>query len=324
VDSLDLLRIPELAGMLVRINDRLITTCSVEAPGMSGTSLGIVAAGGKRLRPALTVSVAGLGGAFDARVVAAAVAVELVQIGSLVHDDLFDQALTRRGAPTVNAVEGDSEALLAGTYLMARAAAEASSAGQRVASDVAGTLSRLCLGQATETVHLFDVEQAIDRYLLTIESKTAALFACSCRVGALCADLPEADLRRLSEFGRNFGMAFQLIDDVLDLIGDPALLGKPVGTDIQNGVLTLPVLLGLADPRAGDLRALLLSRQRVDLDQVSQMTVESGRVDETIEMARRYARTASAEAAAVNGTTEGLTSFPEWYIDWALEEFVAA
>jgi geranylgeranyl pyrophosphate synthase len=283
----------------------------------------VVAAGGKRLRPALTIAVASIGRVFDARVVAAAAAVELVQVGSLVHDDIFDGAQTRRGMPTINAVEGQNEALLAGTYLMARAAAEAAEAGQQVASDVARTVARLCVGQATETEHLFDIGQEIDRYLFTIEAKTAALFACSCRVGALSAQFAEEHVNSIGEFGRNFGMAFQLIDDVLDLIGDPDRLGKPVGADIRSGVLTMPALLELAERRGGDLRALLLRRQPADLEQASRMIIDSGRIDEVIEVARRYAEEAAAAIAEVPGA-RALTKFPHSYVDWALEQFVAA
>ena len=152
---------------------------------------------------------------------------------------------------------------------MARAAAEAAVAGQQVASDVARTVALLCVGQTTETQHLFDIGQEIDRYLFTIEAKTAALFACSCRVGALCAALPNEHVNGFGEFGKNFGMAFQLIDDVLDLIGDPNRLGKPVGADLRSGVLTMPALLELAQASGGDLRALLLRRQTGDLEQAS-------------------------------------------------------
>jgi len=283
----------------------------------------VLAGGGKRLRPALTLAVADIGKVFDPRVVAAAAAVELVQVGSLVHDDIFDDAETRRGTPTINAVEGQNQALLAGTYLMARAAAEAATVGQQVASDVARTVELLCVGQTTETQHLFDIGQKIDRYLFTIEAKTAALFACSCRVGALSAELPDEHVNRFGEFGRNFGMAFQLIDDVLDLIADPDRLGKPVGADMRSGVLTMPALLELAQPNGGDLRALLLRRQAADLEQASRMIVNSGRINEVIDIARQYATEASAVIADIPGASN-LSRFPPSYLDWALEEFVAA
>jgi geranylgeranyl pyrophosphate synthase len=251
------------------------------------------------------------------------VAVELVQIGSLVHDDIFDQAVTRRGTPTINAVEGRDEALLAGTFLMARAASEATSAGQQVAADVARTVGLLCIGQATETQHLFDLAQTIDRYLFTIAAKTAALFACSCRVGALTAGLSVEYLNRFGKFGSDFGMAFQLIDDVLDLIGDPDRLGKPVGADLRGGVLTMPALLELEEPTGGDLRSLLAYRQEADFAQATRMIVGSGRIEEVIEIARRYAGQAADAIAQIPGAGF-LSQFPPCYVDWALEEFVAA
>lgn len=321
---LDLLEIPELDARLDSVDDHLIRTCSVGSPEIATSSSRMVAAGGKRLRPALTVATANLDQVFNPQVVAAAAAVELVQVGSLVHDDIFDAALTRRGTPTINAVEGPDEALLAGTYLLARAAAEAASAGQEVAIDVARTVAQLCVGQATETEHLFDVEQGLNQYLFNIEGKTAALFACSCRVGALSAGLSGDEIHQLGEFGRNFGMAFQIIDDVLDLIGDPALLGKPVGADVGSGVLTMPVLLELADCRGGDLRALLKRRSPADLQQVTRMIVESGRIDEAIDAARAYAAAAATSIDILPRTTRTFSRFPYSYIDWALNQFLAA
>ncbi len=321
---LDLLGVPGLPDLLTAVDARLVRVCSAGEPAFSSACVRVVAGGGKRLRPALTLAMAELAGARDTRVMAAATAVELVQVGSLVHDDIFDEALTRRGTPTINAVEGRTEALLAGTFLLARAASEATAAGQAVAADVARTVAQLCVGQATETRHLFDVDQEMNRYLLTIEAKTAALFGCSCRVGGLSADQPPDLVSDFGEFGRNFGMAFQIVDDVLDLVGDPVLLGKPVGTDIRNGVLTMPVLLELAHRRDGELRALLASREPADLEQASRVTVGSGRIEEAIEAAREYASRATAAISRVPGVSGALLQFPRSYVDWALEEFSAA
>ncbi len=321
---LDLLGVPELPDLLAAVDGRLVRACSAGEPAFSAACVRVVAGGGKRLRPALTLAIAGLAGAWDARVMAAAAAVELVQVGSLVHDDIFDEALTRRGTPTINAVEGETEALLAGTFMLARAAAEATAAGQAVAADVARTVGQLCVGQATETRHLFDVDQEMARYLLTIEAKTAALFGCSCRVGGLSADQPPEHVSNFGEFGLNFGMAFQIIDDVLDLVGDPVRLGKPVGTDIRNGVLTMPVLLELADRRGGDLHALLVRREPADLEQASRVTIGSGRIAEAIEAAREYAALATTAISRVPGDTGALAQFPLSYVDWALERFLAA
>ena len=322
--SLDLLGVPHLSDHLAAVDDQLIEACSARDPGLSSANLRVVAAGGKRLRPALTIATAGLGQASDVRVIEAATAVELVQVGSLVHDDIFDEALTRRGTPTINAVEGPDEALLAGTVLLARAASKAASAGQRVAQEVAHTVAQLCLGQLTESEHLFDVAQSIETYLSTIEMKTAALFACACRVGAITGELPDDDVDSLGEFGLNFGMSFQLVDDILDLIGDPGHMGKPVGSDLQNGVLTLPVLLELGEARDGRLVQLLRSHQPSDLEQAASLVIASGRVDETLASARHFAANASRAISRMRRSeVEGLSRFASSYVDWALERFAA-
>jgi geranylgeranyl pyrophosphate synthase len=322
--SLDLLGVPRLSDHLAAVDDQLIGACSAGDPGLSSASRRVVAAGGKRLRPALTIATAGLGQVSDVRVIEAATAVELVQVGSLVHDDIFDEALTRRGTPTINAVEGPNEALLAGTVLLARAASKAASAGQRVAQEVAHAVARLCLGQLTETEHLFDVEQLNETYLSTIEMKTAALFACACRVGAITGELPDEDVDSLGEFGLNFGMSFQLVDDILDLIGDPDRMGKPVGSDLQNGVLTLPILLELTEARDGQLARLLLRRHPSDLERGARLVIASGRVDETKALARQFAANASTAISGMQGLeVENLSRFGSSYVDWALERFAS-
>src|ERR671910_483067 len=148
-------------------------------------------AGGKRLRPALTIACAGLGGIYDQRVVAAATAAELVQVGSLVHDDLLDGALTRRGTPTINAVEGASTALLAGDFMLAQAGQLAAGVGAGAASILAMTISELCIGQTREMAQLSDPDRTIDEHLESIRGKTAMLFRCACLLGALCAELAD-------------------------------------------------------------------------------------------------------------------------------------
>jgi len=323
--SLDILDVPDLSDRLAKIDSELIGTCSRDSTPRLASALRMVSVGGKRIRPALTIATAGLGDVFDERVIAAAVAVELVQVGSLVHDDIFDKAQTRRGIPTINAVEGPNEALLVGTFLLAQAASKAASAGEQVAMEVARTVSELCVGQTVETEHLFDVEQEINTYLSTIGEKTAALFACACRVGGITGGLSYEEVKNLGAFGRHFGMAFQIVDDVLDLIGNPERLGKPVGNDLKSGVLTLPILLELSDRRGGDVRALLVSRRPADLDLVTRTVIASGRVDDAIAEARSHAR--AAEQAIINfegSQANALARFGSSYVDWALEYFSAA
>ena len=324
MDALGLLDVPHLDDRLSAVKMGLWDACEADDPSLAAANKRVVDAGGKRLRPALTIAAAWLAEFFDPRVVAAGVAVELVQVGSLVHDDLLDDASTRRGIPTINAVEGSTDALLAGTLLLARAGGRAAFAGQRVAAEVASTVAILCVGQTKESEHLFDLDQRIPTYLGTIEAKTAALFACACKVGGVVAGLPESEIEGLGEFGRNFGMAFQVIDDVLDLIGDPEKLGKPVGSDLRSGVLTLPVLLELQHCPGGDFRTLLRKRL-MDLEEAREILIASGRIQEAIDVARRYASASAAAAAELTGSgAAALVNFAPKYLDWALDRFVGS
>src|SRR5205085_12101812 len=155
-----------------------------------------------------------------------AVAVELVHLGSLYHDDVIDEAQTRRGVPAVNARWSNIVAILAGDFLLARASELAASLGAEVAGLLAATIGELCRGQVLELQHLFDVERTDDRYFAAITGKTAALFATSCRIGGMVSDVDGATLDALTEFGRHLGLCFQIVDDVLDVTGSDDTVGK--------------------------------------------------------------------------------------------------
>ena len=184
------------------------------------------------------------------------VAVELVQVGSLCHDDVIDEAATRRGADSVNARWGNLKAILAGDFLLAKASEIAAGLGTEVAGLLAATIGRLCEGEVLELRTAYDPDRTEEAYFAAIEGKTAALFATACRVGGIVAELPRADVDRLTEFGRLYGLAFQVVDDVLDVVATDEQLGKPAGHDIAEGVYNLPVLRALAEAD-GDLRSRL-------------------------------------------------------------------
>lgn len=285
---------------------------------IAAPSTRVAAAGGKRLRPALAIACADLGDPQEDRLLDAAVAAELVQVGSLVHDDIFERAATRRGTPTINAVEGEDVALMAGDYILAKAGAAAAASGPAVASAIARTVEQLCLGQVAETLELYDTGRTIESHLASIKGKTAALFSCSCRVGAICGGLPEESTEALSAYGEAFGMGYQLLDDVLDLLSTEALLGKPVNIDIRSGVYTLPVLLALNGPEGEGIRPLLEARAH---DAAREAVVATGTIDQALDEAQRYARHASELLLEVPGT-DHLRAFPERYIDWALDRFI--
>jgi geranylgeranyl pyrophosphate synthase len=215
-----------------------------------------IAAGGKRLRPLLVFLAAGDAPAETAALVGAAVAVELIHSATLVHDDVLDAARLRRGAATVWAAAGREMATATGDLLFSRAFAEVAAAGRadqlRILSDASSALAR---GELLQRADAWEPDIALDRYLHRCELKTGRLFAAACELGALEG---AADPVALAAYGRGIGLAFQLLDDVLDVTGPPQRTGKPRGTDLLDGTVTLPLILARArDPAlaALDLRA---------------------------------------------------------------------
>ena len=254
-----LLHLPGIEAELPRIEDALVQAVQAGDPFLSEVAGHLLGAGGKRLRPMLTAAAATACGAdvTDA-VIAGGVSVELVHLGSLYHDDVMDEAESRRGVVSVNHRWGNLVAILAGDFLLARASEIAASLGTDVAGLLARTIGRLCEGQVGELQSAFNVDRTEDEYLRSIAGKTASLLAAACRIGGLTSSLPESEVEALTAFGEHFGMVFQIVDDVLDIVGTDEQLGKPAGHDLVEGVYTLPVLRTLAAGDAtGELRALL-------------------------------------------------------------------
>jgi heptaprenyl diphosphate synthase len=332
----DMFGIPSLPEWLAAVDDRI-----TEALGHGGALLGpasvrVASSGGKRLRPLLTIVTAATRDVFDDRLVDAAAAVELVQVGSLVHDDILDDAATRRGRPTINAVEGVNHAVLAGDYILARAAELAARVSQEAAALIAAALGDLCEGQVLEMRDVYDPDRTVEAHLTSIRGKTAALFECACRLGAHCAGLEPENARALARFGEAFGMGFQVLDDVLDLIGDEKRLGKPTGNDIASGVYTLPVIAALRGPHGADLRRALPSPggggdraaagepPTGDPREALELVRASGAVAESLTAVDRYIDEARRAVAHLDQTTvgEGLGRFPRAYTTWALEHLM--
>jgi heptaprenyl diphosphate synthase len=218
-----------------------------------------IEAGGKRLRAILVVSAAtAVGGseAIDERVVDAAATVELLHLASLYHDDVLDSAPLRRGRPSANALWGNHAAVLCGDVLLAHAYGVAAGLGPAELRRVAHTLTALCCGQVAESTAEFDCARDFAHYDASIRGKTATLLATSCWLGAMAAGAPPHVAEMLACFGTELGVAFQIVDDVLDLYGHSHATGKPVGSDLRAGVFTLPVLMALQ--RDPSLRELLV------------------------------------------------------------------
>ncbi len=230
-----------------RVEDALRASVQTEDRYLTEIASHLIVAGGKRLRPMITVVAAQVAaGARTDDAVQGGVSCELVHLGSLYHDDVMDEADTRRGVDTVNARWGNLQAILAGDFLLAKASEIAAGLGTEVAALLARTIGRLCEGQITELRHTYDATRSEDSYLASIEGKTAALFATAARIGGLVAGFDRPLIDTLTSFGRSYGMVFQIVDDLLDLTATEASLGKPAGHDMVEGVYTLPVLRTLA------------------------------------------------------------------------------
>ena len=270
----------------------------------------LIVAGGKRLRPVMTIAAAQVGGKAEVSndVIQGAIACELVHLGSLYHDDVMDESTMRRGVDTVNAKWGNLQAIVAGDFLLARASGIAASLGNEIAGLLARTIAQLCEGQIEELQHTYSVARTVPSYLVSIEGKTASLFATSARIGALVAGHDADVVDALTNYGTAFGMVFQIVDDVLDLTATDEELGKPAGNDMKEGVYTLPVLHTLAKggKDADTLKSILGKPLTVEeRDTVLKIVRTNGGVEVAIEKARAFV--ADAERAC-DALPKGITA----------------
>ncbi|MEY2469000.1 MAG: hypothetical protein QOF21_1698 [Actinomycetota bacterium] len=313
------LDLPWLADGLARTEQRLRESVVAEDPYLTEIAGHLIGAGGKRLRPVLAMAAAAAGGApVTDDVIAGGVSVELVHIGSLYHDDVMDDAELRRGVPSVNAKWGNLVAILSGDFLLARASELAASLGTEVAGLLAATIGRLCEGQVGELKTVFSPDRSEPAYYASINGKTASLLATAARIGGIVAGLPRAQIDALTAYGDNFGMAFQLIDDVLDLVATDEELGKPAGNDMVEGVYTLPVLRALADDDLGaDLRPLLgTGLDRATRDRARDIVRASDGVEYTIGIAQDFIARGTDALGALpsNPTRDGLSRLGDYLI----------
>jgi heptaprenyl diphosphate synthase len=229
-----------------------------DVPLVSEAAGYLLSAGGKRFRPLLVLLGGHFGDPDDPRLVPGAAAIELTHLATLYHDDVIDEARSRRGIPSVNARWDNTVAILTGDFLFARASEISSGLGTEVTRLLAVTIARVCEGQIREVQRAGRVDADEASYLDVIQRKTAALMATSCRLGGLLSGAGPQAGERLDRFGQALGMAFQLSDDIMDVASDRTTLGKEPGADLREGVYTLPVIYALRDSaRRHELRALL-------------------------------------------------------------------
>jgi heptaprenyl diphosphate synthase len=240
---------------IVEENLKQATSHADKIAGASARHL--VDAGGKRVRPTLVLLSAQLGDAKNQDIIDAAVVVELTHLATLYHDDVMDDAPTRRGVPTAQMIWGNSIAILTGDLLFARASQVGSRLGEESLILQADTFERLCLGQLHETIGPNETEDPIAHYIQVMADKTGSLIAAAARLGIMLSGAPREYLEPMGAYGEKVGVAFQLIDDVID-ISAAGPSGKTPGTDLRAGVPTLPVLLLRKAAAAGDTEAVSL------------------------------------------------------------------
>jgi octaprenyl-diphosphate synthase len=263
----------------------------------------IVAAGGKRLRPLLTLATARMCGYEGARHVHLAACVEFIHTATLLHDDVVDESLLRRGLASANAIFGNKASVLVGDFLFARAFQLMVEDGSlTVLGILSGAAATIAEGEVLQLSTQNDLSTSEERYLQVIGGKTAALFAAACQVGAVVAARPRAEEVALAEYGTNLGMAFQLVDDALDYVADEAALGKTIGDDFREGKITLPVLAayhaGSEAERAFWSRTIeSLEQQDTDLDHALALMQTRGAIGVTFDRARRFAEDAKRALA---------------------------
>ena len=303
---------------LEQVEVELLKSVTHTDPVANVTSRHLLEAGGKRLRPVLVLLGAALGDDSKEEVIKAAVVVELTHLATLYHDDVMDRAPMRRGVPTAHEVWGNSVAILTGDLLFARASQIVSRLGGKALSLQADTFERLCLGQLHETLGPQNNEDPIAHYIQVLADKTGSLIAASAELGVVYGDGPDEYREPMRIYGEKVGVAFQLIDDVIDIASDDS--GKTPGTDLRAGVPTMPTLILRAhadtDPNARELIEIIDGGLEDDAQLA--LAVSKLREHPALEEAYQMARTWAAEAV------EALAPLPDSPVKDALRVFAEA
>ena len=301
---------------LEKVEAALLESVTHTDPVANVTSRHLLEAGGKRLRPVLVLLGAALGDADKDEVIKAAVVVELTHLATLYHDDVMDRAPMRRGVPTAHEVWGNNVAILTGDLLFARASQIVSRLGGKALTLQADTFERLCLGQLHETLGPQNNEDPIAHYLQVLADKTGSLIAASAELGVVYGDGPDEYREPMRIYGEKVGVAFQLIDDVIDILSDAS--GKTPGTDLRAGVPTMPTLLLRAsnDPEAKELIEIIDGGLEDDAQLA--LAVSKLRKHPALEEAYQLARTWAEDAVAA------LAPLPESPVKQALKVFAEA
>jgi len=308
-------------GDLSLVEAALNSIRNTDFPALAEMLGHVLDTGGKRMRPALALLAGHYRDYNLEQLVPLAASVELLHTATLVHDDVIDMAATRRGRPTANSVYDNAASVMLGDFMFAHAADLVAQTGNvRVIRLFARTLMRMATGELDQDVSAFDWSRGVRDYLRRIGGKTASLVATACEGGAIISGAPEEWIQALRDYGQNLGMAFQIKDDMLDFTGDEERLGKPVGSDLMQGTLTLPSLLLMeTSPRDNPIKTFFQARRgsKLKLELAVRAVLESGSIARSREVAERYAAQARAtlDGLPANETTRTLTGV----IDYVLE-----
>jgi octaprenyl-diphosphate synthase len=288
---------------LALVNEIILERMRSEVPLIPELARHLIAAGGKRVRPMLTLLSARLCGHRGNRQLGLAACVEFIHTATLLHDDVVDDSGLRRGTPTANSLWGNKAPVLVGDFLFSRAFQLMVEDGSLRVLDILATASAVIAeGEVAQLITANDTSTSEEAYLHVIQAKTAALFRAACQIGAVIADRPAAEEQALASYGENLGIAFQLVDDALDYSASQALLGKTVGDDFRDGKITLPVLIAYArgseTERAFWRRTLEQQQQNpTDLEHAQALLAKHAAITETVARAESYGGKAKASLA---------------------------
>jgi geranylgeranyl pyrophosphate synthase len=269
-------------------------------PLLAGAVDYLLGSGGKRIRPALVLLASRFYPADRDKVIALAAGWELLHTATLVHDDFIDSALMRRGNPTLNATWSDGATVLTGDFLFARSAALAAETGHaQVMATFANTLTIICNGELRQMFSIPGQLPTLEEYYERIYAKTASLFAAAVETGALLTSASPREVQALRDYGYNVGMAFQIVDDILDYTGAEEAVGKPLGSDLRQGVITLPALHFIE--AGGDARLVSIVARGGRYDEEVRALIakirNSGSIEASLDKAREFTRNSQAALA---------------------------
>lgn len=291
----------QITNDLQRVEKELMKFVETDYPVLHESSVHLLAAGGKRLRPAFTLLAGKFYGYSLDKLLPVAMALELIHMATLVHDDVVDASTTRRGRPTVKAKWGNIVSVQTGDFLFAKSLELIAKIDHAEVSRILAEVSiEMCQGEIQQIKASFDVRQNLKQYYYRIKRKTALLIAASCRLGALVTEAPARSVWALGAYGHALGMAFQIVDDVLDITAKPKDFGKPIGGDIRQGIMTLPMIEALRlSPERNRLEQLLAQNDKSEAEvrEVIGTIKASGAIDESMRWVDLYVNKAKRHLA---------------------------